>query len=160
MNAPNPETLCPRCQKPLTPREIGGIGLEGCAACGGLLVSLTKLNGLLEATSVELLKSFDPDTEIKPLAAETGGVACPRCSRAMESADYCNAKLVAFDRCNRCSLLWLGSEGLGAMTLMWARMEARGARTKAQIADDLSTMDRMADASRLRRRIEAIVFRL
>jgi hypothetical protein len=46
------------------------------------------------------------------------------------------------------------------MTLMWARMEARGARTRAQQAEELSVMDRMADASRLRRRIENLVFRL
>ena len=160
MSVPHTEFLCPRCKQALQSREVGGIALEGCPTCGGLLISLTKLNGLLEATSVELLKSFDPDTELKPLPNETGATACPSCGRTMESADYCGAKLVYFDRCNRCSLLWLGSEGLGAMTLMWARMEARGARTKAQHAEELSVMDWMADASRLRRRIESLVFRL
>ena len=52
-------------------------------------------------TSVELLKSFDPDTELKPVPNETGATACPSCGWTMESADYCGAKLVYFDRCNR-----------------------------------------------------------
>ena len=72
----------------------------------------------------------------------------------MEKADYCGAKLVFFDRCNRCALLWIGSEELGAMSLMWARMEKRIARTRAQTEEHLAGMSARVDAAHLRRVVD------
>ena len=43
----------------------------------------------------------------------------------MDRDDYCAAGLVFFDRCNVCTLLWFDADELGAMALMWARMNAR-----------------------------------
>ena len=59
----------------------------------------------------------------------------------MEKADYCEAKLVFFDRCEFCDRLWVGSNELAAMSFMWARMEKRSARTRARIAEDLALME-------------------
>jgi hypothetical protein len=59
----------------------------------------------------------------------------------MEKADYCEAKLVFFDRCESCGWLWVGSNELAAMSFMWARMEKRSARTRARIAEDLALMN-------------------
>lgn len=67
----------------------------------------------LEALSADILESFDPDAPLLALPDRAGQTACPGCRAAMERADYCGAKLVFFDRCNRCALLWIGNEELG-----------------------------------------------
>jgi hypothetical protein len=72
----------------------------------------------------------------------------------MEKADYCGAKLVFFDRCNRCALLWIGSEELGAMSLMWARMEKRIARARSQSEENLAGMSKLVNAAQLRRIVD------
>jgi Zn-finger nucleic acid-binding protein len=122
---------CPRCQQPLGAIQHRGVELEGCKSCQGALVPMVSLTPLLEATSVDLLASFDPDAQLDAVTANDDDIGCPKCGRAMELADYCGARLVAFDRCNRCNVLWVGAEELGTMTLMWARMEKRAARLKA-----------------------------
>ena len=127
---------CPRCQQPLGPLRHRGVELEGCKACKGTLVPMPSLTPLLDATSIDLLASFDPDTQLDAVLVNDAELACPKCSRAMEVADYCGARLVSFDRCNHCNVLWVGAEELGTMTLMWARMEKRAARLKAA-ADEL-----------------------
>ncbi len=49
----------------------------------------------------------------------------------MERDDYCAAGVVLFDRCTRCAVLWFDADELGAMALMWARMNERRARDQA-----------------------------
>ncbi|HXU62478.1 MAG TPA: hypothetical protein VN962_12295 [Polyangia bacterium] len=69
------------------------------------------------------------------------GAACSFCRRAMEKADYCEAKLVFFERCQSCARIWVGSNELAAMAVMWARMDKRAARTRQRSAEDLALMD-------------------
>ena len=136
---------CPRCQQPLGPLRHRGVELEGCKACKGTLVPMASLTPLLDATSIDLLASFDPDTQLDAVLVNDAELACPKCGRAMEVADYCGARLVSFDRCNHCNVLWVGAEELGTMTLMWARMEKRAARLKAaadELDADLSALGR------------------
>jgi Zn-finger nucleic acid-binding protein len=138
---------CPRCQQSLGPIQHRGVRLDGCKGCRGTLVPIPSLTPLLEATSVDLLASFDPDTALEAVAVSGDDIGCPKCGRAMELADYCGARLVSFDRCNRCSVLWVGPEELGTMTLMWARMEKRAARLKAasdEFAAELDALGRRA----------------
>src|SRR4029077_4039166 len=116
---------CPRCNEPLGRLKLRGVGLEGCPKCKGMLISHSVLGRLLEATSVDLLKTFNPDAHLDPVKDDGGEVACPNCHKTMENDNYCAANLVFFDRCNACGLLWLDTEELGAMTLMWARMDSR-----------------------------------
>jgi Zn-finger nucleic acid-binding protein len=148
-----PSSVCTRCGKPLGGREISGVRLEACEACGVLLLKQSTLMPALEALSAGVLESFDADTKLEPLADRTGTAPCPGCGLAMEKSDYCGAKLVYFDRCNRCNLMWIGSEELGAMSLMWARMEKRIARTRAQTEENLSGMERLSQAAHLRRAV-------
>jgi Zn-finger nucleic acid-binding protein len=145
---------CTRCGKPLGGREIGGVGLEACDTCNTLLVKQAALMPALEALSAPVLESFDADAKIEALPDRTGAAPCPGCGRAMEKSDYCGAKLVFFDRCNRCNLMWIGNEELGAMSLMWARMEKRIARTRAQTEENLAGMSARVDALHLRRVVE------
>jgi len=145
---------CTRCGKSLGGREIAGVGLAACDTCNTLLVKQSALMPALEALSAPVLESFDADAPLQALPDRTGAAPCPGCSGAMEKADYCGAKLVYFDRCNRCGLLWIGNEELGAMSLMWARMEKRIARARAQTEEGLAGMNGRVDAQHLRRVVE------
>ncbi|HEX3904139.1 MAG TPA: hypothetical protein VH853_14970 [Polyangia bacterium] len=145
---------CPRCGQKLQGRALGGVGLEECGACNALLVKQAALMPALEALSADILESFDADAKLEALPDRAGATACPGCKAAMEKADYCGARVVFFDRCNRCALLWIGSEELGAMSLMWARMEKRIARTRAQTEENLAGMSARVDAAHLRRVVD------
>jgi Zn-finger nucleic acid-binding protein len=145
---------CPRCGLTLVGRAIRGVGLEACAACNSLLVKQSALMPTLEALSADVLESFDADAPLLALPDRAGQTTCPGCGAAMEKADYCGAKLAFFDRCNRCALLWIGSEELGAMSLMWARMERRIARVRSQTEENLAGMSRRLDAAHLRRVVD------
>jgi Zn-finger nucleic acid-binding protein len=106
--------------------------MEACRGCGGVLVAQASLVRLLEVTSADLLDHFDPDVAVASIADSGERISCPSCDAKMEADDYCAAGLVRFDRCPACHLLWLDPAKLGTMTLMWARMEARLARVRAQ----------------------------
>src|SRR5262249_31320655 len=121
---------CPRCEQPLQRAEVRGVALDTCTKCKGMLVPQLSLPKLLAAMSDDLLKSFDPDATINPVKDAGGGIACPGCDRPMQTDNYCGAGIVFFDRCERCSFLWLDAEELGAMTLMWTRMEGRRIRDR------------------------------
>ena len=61
---------------------------------------------------------MNADAALLALPDRTGQMPCAGCGGRMEKADYCGAKLVFFDRCNPCGLLGIGSEELGAMSLV------------------------------------------
>ena len=151
---------CPRCGQTLGGRAIGSVGLEACESCNALLVKQSALMPALEALSADVLESFDPDAPLLALPERAGRTACPGCHAAMEKADYCGAKLVFFDRCNRCALLWIGNEELGAMSLMWARMEKRIARVRSQTEENLAGLSRLVNAAQLRRIVDHSLGRL
>lgn len=103
----------------------------------------TDLPRLLEQLGSELERRVDPDVCLGSVPDRAGGAACLFCHRPMQKADYCEAKLAFFDRCEFCDRLWVGSDELAAMAFMWARMEKRSARTRARIAEDLALMDQL-----------------
>jgi hypothetical protein len=144
---------CSLCGEPLEGRRVGEAQMNACGRCEVLVIKQSALMPALEALSADLLPTFDADATLPALPNRSGKTPCPRCAASMESADYCGAKLVFFDRCNRCALLCIGSEELGAMSLMWARMEKRIARTRAQNAENLSGMDALTHAAHLRRAV-------
>jgi len=118
------------CGVALRATSISGVGARVCGQCHGALVAQIDMIRLLEAMSVELLKTLDPDTKLEPVGKADDAVACPSCARAMARDNYCGAGIAHFDRCEPCRLLWLGADELGTMTMMWARMEKRLERTQ------------------------------
>ncbi len=142
---------CPRCGEAMEARQLGSAQMNACSRCHALAVKQSALMPALETLSADVLPSFDADAPLSPLPDRTGQLPCPGCGGRMEKADYCGANLVFFDCCNRCGLLWIGTEELGAMSLMWARMEKRIARLRAQTEENLSGMDALAQATHLRR---------
>ena len=135
--------LCPRCRGTLQRRRLWDIALDVCPGCRFVALEQTDLSCLLENLSSELERRLDPDVYLGPLPDRAGGAVCLFCHRPMEKADYCEARLAFFDRCEFCDRLWVGSNELAAMAFMWARMEKRSARTRARIAEDLAVMDQL-----------------
>jgi Zn-finger nucleic acid-binding protein len=122
---------CPRCKQALEPATMRRIPIEACKGCKGTLVAQGRLMELLDELSAPLLRSFDIDAKIEATNDPDGRLDCPRCGNQMDRDDYCQARLVFFDRCTPCALLWFDADELGAMTLMWARMNGRLAREEA-----------------------------
>ena len=83
----------------------------------------------------------NPFAEVPALPDRSGSATCPFCHELMDKGDYCGARIVFFDRCELCAVLWIGRGELAAMSRLWARMEERRARTKAQLAEDLAILD-------------------
>jgi Zn-finger nucleic acid-binding protein len=149
---------CPRCQQVLEQIELRGVAVRLCRRCTGSLVEQRDLDRLLEAMSVNLIKTFDPGMRLRPLTDEGGSLRCPRCRETMTNDDYCGAGLVHFDRCERCSLLWLDAGELGTMTLMWAGMETRLDRVEAQNRAELRQVDNFVDHVLLARVVSDALF--
>jgi Zn-finger nucleic acid-binding protein len=139
---------------------VEGVGVSACAKCHGTRLTPPQLHRLLEAMSAELLKSFDPDTGIDRLNEASAHLPCPTCARPMVSGDYCGARLVFFDRCDRCGLLWVNADELGTMSLMWTRMDARQSRSHAQMQELLSGTDGLIRQQRIARVVSNILFRV
>jgi Zn-finger nucleic acid-binding protein len=152
-------TPCPRCAELLTSTPVGGIAVESCAKCTGSLLSNADLVRLLEALSVDLLKTFNPDAHIDACPKEERRLSCPRCTQPFEQGDYCQAGLVTFDRCEHCNVVWLNARELGTMTLIWARMEARYSRTHTANEQFLRDVQQLVDAEQLAHATSRFVFR-
>jgi Zn-finger nucleic acid-binding protein len=135
------EPQCPVCAQELRAASFSGVSVRACSHCKGTLLAQIDMIRMLDAISVVLLKTFDPDTKLEPVVTAAATLACPVCSRAMARDDYCGAGVAHFDRCEPCHLLWLGADELGAMTLMWARMERRLERTHKSTEEALEEVD-------------------
>ena len=108
-------TLCPRCAEPLRTTTVREVPFDSCAKCSGSLLSHADLARVLEAMSFDLLKTFNPDAKIDASPRGEDRLSCPRCARAFENGDYCQAGLVIFDSCEHCNLLWLERGVLAAV---------------------------------------------
>src|SRR5689334_22667041 len=93
------EAVCPACGQALRAANVSGVPARVCAQCQGTLLAQIDMIRTLEAMSVELLKTFDPDMHLDPVARRSGAIACPSCGAAMAGDDYCGAGLAHFDRC-------------------------------------------------------------
>lgn len=132
---------CPRCHRALERRRLWDFGLGVCVACKFVAIDRSDLPQLLGDLSAAVWSKLDPDVELQALPDRAAEGDCPLGHRAMERADYCEAKLVFFQRCEPCALLWVGNDELAAMSRIWARMDKRSERTKARNAEDLALMD-------------------
>jgi Zn-finger nucleic acid-binding protein len=150
-------TSCPRCALPLGSTSVRGVPVESCAKCSGSLLANPDLARMLEAVSVDLLQTFNPDAQIDACPHSEGRLSCPRCSHLFDQGDYCQAGLVTFDRCERCNVLWLGARELGTMTLMWARMEARYNRSHTENQVRLHDAQEFIDGFLLAQAVSSIV---
>jgi Zn-finger nucleic acid-binding protein len=155
-----PELQCPVCGKGLKTASLAGVSVRICPECRGTLIAQLDMIRTLEAMSKEMLKTLDPDEHLDPVPNQRGALACPSCRAGMAKDNYCSAGLVFFDRCEACRLLWLGTDELGTMTLMWARMERRLERVQRATEEMLDHAESFVRGRRISGAANAILFRL
>src|SRR6185436_1280149 len=153
------QPLCPACGQGLKTASLAGVSVRICPQCRGTLLAQIDMIRTLEAMSSEMLKSFDPDEHLDPVPNQRGAIACPACAGPMTKDNYCGAGLVFFDRCEACRLLWLGTDELGTMTLMWARMERRLERVQKATEEMLDEADTFVRHKRIGKRANLILSR-
>jgi Zn-finger nucleic acid-binding protein len=153
------EVVCPVCGQGLRAANVSGVAARVCGQCQGTLLAQIDMIRTLEAMSVELLKAFDPDMPLDPVASTRGAIGCPECDAPMSRDNYCGAGLVFFDRCEHCRVLWLGADELGTMTLMWARMEKRLERSQRHTREMLDDADQFVSGVRLGRAAGRVLLR-
>src|SRR5437868_13006283 len=154
------EAACPTCAVPLKATTMSGVPVRMCGQCHGTLLAQLDMIRTLEAMSVELLKTIDPDVHLDPVGKGDGTVACPSCARTMARDDYCSAGVAHFDRCEPRRMLWLGAEELGTMAMMWARMERRLERTQRASQAAIDEADALLRHTLLRSAANRILGRL
>ncbi|MBI4614479.1 MAG: zf-TFIIB domain-containing protein, partial [Planctomycetes bacterium] len=87
----------------------------------GVLIGQKSLHPLLRAMTVELVKTIDLDHEIDPVPDKGAGLVCPTCARGMENHPYMGTNLVRIDTCYSCRQVWLDTDEVGTMSLLYAR---------------------------------------
>lgn len=153
-----PFGICPRCGGPFQEIDLKGVSVLSCTKCRGTQLEQGQLPRVLAAMSAEIVGRFDPEAKLSPVPDRGGGVACAACNRPMTNDDYCGARLVSFDRCEPCGLLWLDVDELGTMSLMWARMNARSFRDHGDGERRLSETQSFVDGVLLSQAVSSILF--
>ena len=85
---------CPRCHKPLVPREAGRATADLCSGCGGLWVGMAVTLQVERAADMAaaLRKLADDAASRAPLGGALGNVNlhCPVCGQLMDRLRYVN----------------------------------------------------------------------
>jgi Zn-finger nucleic acid-binding protein len=148
---------CPRCGQTLDRGTYGGVEVDLCPGCSGMLVARNRMIPLMEQLTAELVQTIDPDRQIEAIPPAASGIPCPGCKAPMEQHGYMGSDRVFVDSCDACNAAWLDPAGLGAMTLLWARTERRlvDRRVQQQGAEATS----LVDAVMLGRRVQRSLLR-
>lgn len=148
---------CPRCGQGLQRGTYGGVEVDLCPGCSGMLVARNRMIPLMEQLTADLVETVDPDCKIGAIPPGARGIPCPGCQAPMEQNGYMGSELVHVDACDACNAAWLDPAGLGAMTLLWARTERRLVDRRAQQQGAEATS--LVDAVMLGRRVQRSLIR-
>ena len=99
-----------------------------CTNCYGILLEQRRLLGLLEVMANDLKETVDLSMPLEAVSDPGGGIACPRCRGAMNHYDYMDTKWVMMDACPACNVLWLDTDELGMVSLLYARSQVLSER--------------------------------
>lgn len=150
---------CPRCRVALKGSEVEGVAVDACPAYEGILVKQQSMIALLSKLSAPLAAEVDVDAAIEPLPARSGGTSCPRCRADMAVNGYMGTRTAFVTVCTRCQLVWLDSDVLQTITIMYARTDKRIERIER------ASRERMGDDSLVHTQLrghtmERVLFRL
>ena len=145
-------TLCPRCTgRILSERNVQGVAISACEACGGLLVPQPRLVPLLRAMTGDL--DIAAEAEIPPAPKSDPAGPCPRCGSQMQGFGYMGMKLATLDRCEPCGLLWIDANELDTVAMLFARTERRSRDRQAGRAEREAELSKRVDRTLLRRKM-------
>jgi len=102
LGEPAPET-CPVCQIQLVHAAAGGMRIQYCERCRGMLVSMPVFLALLDTLRTPTLYNDHP-LNLRDLRRK---IRCPRCHRPMNTHPYAGPGSIVIDSCSDCMLDWL-----------------------------------------------------
>ncbi len=117
--------FCPRCEQELCAGEIHGVELDMCANCYGILLDRARLIQVLEVVADSLRDAIDPALPLEAVSDAGGGLICPRCRAKMDHYGYMDTKWVMIDSCRACDVMWLDTDELGMVSLLYTRSKMR-----------------------------------
>ncbi len=117
--------LCPRCERELCAGEIHGVQLDMCANCYGILLDRARLMHVLEVLADGLRDTIDPALPLEAVSDAGGDLMCPRCRVRMDHHGYMDTKWVMIDSCRACDVMWLDTDELSMVSLLYARSKMR-----------------------------------
>ena len=112
-----------------------------CGGCGSALVERADLVPILDAAAHAIASEVSFDSEITPVP-QPGALPCPDCDEMMDSFGYMETNLVYPWRCSHCSLVYMSSEVMGSMTLLFARTNLRHDTFVAHMQSELAEQNR------------------
>ncbi len=157
---PGPGAPCPRCATPLEVAACADVAFQQCPGCAGHLLRQADLLRVLERLAKDLAATLGPDTVVERVPDKGGGVSCPRCGRPMEHYGYMGTNLVMIDACAPCGVLWLDTDALGAMGLLYARTQRREAAREEALRQWSEKLDERAAALGQAREVERVMGKL
>lgn len=97
---------CPACRTPLHHAAAGGIRLERCPNCRGLLIDTESFLAIIETLGPQTPQSELPPRPIREeeLARR---IRCPRCNDDMDTHPYAGPGNIVIDNCPACHLNFL-----------------------------------------------------
>lgn len=103
------ELPCPVCSRLMPPRQVGGVAVNECGACGGLWVPGANFD-LLVNRALEARKNADPSdlvtlqprvTGSNPASQKVRYRSCPECNQHMHRRNFRKSSGVIVDRCSQ-----------------------------------------------------------
>jgi Zn-finger nucleic acid-binding protein len=116
-----------------------------CKKCQGVLVAPNKVYPLMATLANQLIPIIGLYDPVK-LVEDKGAVdCCPACSKPMENFGYMGSKMVLIDRCVDCGRIWIDTDELGAMSILFARTEMRKEELEAKLEGASNKADLSAE---------------
>jgi Zn-finger nucleic acid-binding protein len=133
--------FCPRCDQELCAGEIHGVQLDMCRACYGILLDRALLVTVLDVMAEALRETLDPALALEAVPDIGGEIICPRCRTTMDRHGYMDTKWVMIDSCQGCDVVWLDTDELGMISLLYVRskMRAEKIQTGAYVRRSLAS---------------------
>ncbi len=100
------DVACPICAEYLVAGALDDTRIVYCEQCRGVLIENDAFAEVVCSRRVEYTGSDHVPVPIDPAQYERK-LACPRCSRRMETHPYHGPGSVAIDTCSSCHLIWL-----------------------------------------------------
>lgn len=107
---------CPDCNIALNQQTFGGVTLDVCPQCAGVLFDDGEITQLAKQGSDALReaeKMFLPQSE--PVLQENVIRICPACSNPMQKYKYLYTSPVELDECTNCFAVWVQEGELKSM---------------------------------------------
>jgi Zn-finger nucleic acid-binding protein len=96
---------CPLCNVPLVRAVLAKCPIIYCKKCGGMMVAMGALEGLIEELRAGQGAGAAPAAPDKEDLQRK--INCPQCHHPMDTHFYAGPGNVVIDSCEDCSLIWL-----------------------------------------------------